>query len=350
MQIGKVIRSYRKQKNMTQEEVANRLGVTASAVNKWEKGASLPDISLLAPIARLLGVTLETLLSFQASVTADEIAAIVKEIDIRFRTFSYGEVFQYAKELIQTYPDCHALIWQLAVILDARRTKADEKGALEYEKQIKQWYMHALESGDADIKRNAAESLFQFYVRKGEYEAAGRCLSYFSKEGTQRKQKQALLYAKTGQKQKAYEAYEEILFSECQTLRIVFSGLYMLALEENDLEQAGMWAEKESGLVRLFEMGKVQEAACKVDLAVQKQDVEQTLLCAQALLAGAEEMDGFQKSAMYAHMKWKSADPDFLAKMRQTLLECFRDPVKFKFMEGCGQWELLIKANVEGKD
>ena len=42
MQIGEVIRKYRKQKNMTQEEMANRLGVTAPAVNKWENGNSLP--------------------------------------------------------------------------------------------------------------------------------------------------------------------------------------------------------------------------------------------------------------------------------------------------------------------
>lgn len=38
MQIGEVIRTYRKSKNMTQEEMANRLGVTAPAVNKWENG------------------------------------------------------------------------------------------------------------------------------------------------------------------------------------------------------------------------------------------------------------------------------------------------------------------------
>lgn len=40
MNIGTVIRTYRKEKNMTQEEMANRLGVTAPAVNKWEKGVS----------------------------------------------------------------------------------------------------------------------------------------------------------------------------------------------------------------------------------------------------------------------------------------------------------------------
>lgn len=51
MKTGEVIRKYRKQKELTQEEMAARLGVTAPAVNKWENGNSLPDIALLAPIA-----------------------------------------------------------------------------------------------------------------------------------------------------------------------------------------------------------------------------------------------------------------------------------------------------------
>lgn len=54
MQIGKTIRKYRKETGMTQEEMANRLGVTTPAVNKWENENSNPDIALLAPIARLL--------------------------------------------------------------------------------------------------------------------------------------------------------------------------------------------------------------------------------------------------------------------------------------------------------
>ena len=56
MSLGKVIRKYRKNRNLTQEEMAGRLGVTASAVNKWENENSYPDITLLAPIARLLNI------------------------------------------------------------------------------------------------------------------------------------------------------------------------------------------------------------------------------------------------------------------------------------------------------
>ena len=56
MSLGKVIRKYRKLKNLTQEEMAGKLGVTAPAVNKWENENSFPDITLLAPIAILLEI------------------------------------------------------------------------------------------------------------------------------------------------------------------------------------------------------------------------------------------------------------------------------------------------------
>ncbi len=47
MMLGKVIRKYRKERNFTQEEMAERLGVTASAVNKWEREVTCPDIAYL---------------------------------------------------------------------------------------------------------------------------------------------------------------------------------------------------------------------------------------------------------------------------------------------------------------
>ena len=69
MNIGNVIKKYRKELGYTQEEMATRLGVTTLAVNKWKNGNSNPDIELLAPIARLLHISLDTLLSFRKNLT-----------------------------------------------------------------------------------------------------------------------------------------------------------------------------------------------------------------------------------------------------------------------------------------
>lgn len=98
MSLGKVIRKYRKNRNLTQEEMAGRLGVTASAVNKWENENSYPDITLLAPIARLLNISLDTLLSFRKDLTTEEINEIVCEADSKLKEESYDEAFLWAKK------------------------------------------------------------------------------------------------------------------------------------------------------------------------------------------------------------------------------------------------------------
>lgn len=62
MNIGNNIAALRKQKGITQEELANALGVSPQAVSKWENNSSCPDISLLTGIADYFGITVDTLL------------------------------------------------------------------------------------------------------------------------------------------------------------------------------------------------------------------------------------------------------------------------------------------------
>ena len=61
--IGNRIAKFRKEKNMTQEDLANRLGVSSQAVSKWENDASCPDISLLPQLCEILGITADELLT-----------------------------------------------------------------------------------------------------------------------------------------------------------------------------------------------------------------------------------------------------------------------------------------------
>ena len=61
--IGNRISKYRKEKGLTQEELAAKLGVSSQAVSKWENDASCPDISLLAQLCKNLGISTDELLT-----------------------------------------------------------------------------------------------------------------------------------------------------------------------------------------------------------------------------------------------------------------------------------------------
>ena len=60
--IGKFISSKRKEKNMTQRDLANIIGVTDRAVSKWERGVGCPDISLLDDLSKALNISIVELL------------------------------------------------------------------------------------------------------------------------------------------------------------------------------------------------------------------------------------------------------------------------------------------------
>ncbi|MDD4699871.1 MAG: helix-turn-helix transcriptional regulator [Oscillospiraceae bacterium] len=61
--IGTKIAFYRKSRGMTQEDLAEKLRVSAQAVSKWENDIACPDILLLAPLSKLFGTTTDELLS-----------------------------------------------------------------------------------------------------------------------------------------------------------------------------------------------------------------------------------------------------------------------------------------------
>lgn len=66
--IGQNIAYFRKQKNLTQEELAEKMAVTAQAVSKWECDTSYPDITVMRTLAGTLGVSVDSLLEGERSV------------------------------------------------------------------------------------------------------------------------------------------------------------------------------------------------------------------------------------------------------------------------------------------
>ena len=77
-QIGNRIRTMRRNKNLTQQQLAEALGVSSQSVSKWENGFSAPDVSMLPVIARYFGITIDELFNYRLDVLS------YKERFIRF--------------------------------------------------------------------------------------------------------------------------------------------------------------------------------------------------------------------------------------------------------------------------
>lgn len=344
MTLGKVIRKYRKIRNLTQEEMAGRLGVTAPAVNKWENENSYPDITLLAPIARLLGISLDTLLSFHEDLTMEEINEIVREADLRLKEESYDEAFVWAKKKLEQYPNCDELSLDIAIIFDAQRMVQDISKE-EYDEYFCSLYVRVLDSDDESIRIRAADSLVGFYMRKKQYDKAEKYLEYFSIQNPERKRKQAQIYAETGRIKEAYKAYEELLFSDYQRTSMELHGMYMLALQDNDRKRAHRLVDKQKELARCFEMGKYHEILSGLDLATLEKDADSVVAAMEEMLSSVEQIGDFRKALLYEHMDFKEIREEFMAEMKENLLKCFRDEENFGFLKNDERWQRLVKQS-----
>lgn len=84
---GKFIQTLRKEKGLTQKELAEKLLISDKAVSKWERGLSLPDISLLIPLSKILDVTTTELLTGR-KIDSDEKIHIKDVEDLVEKTLS----------------------------------------------------------------------------------------------------------------------------------------------------------------------------------------------------------------------------------------------------------------------
>ena len=75
---GTTIKHLREQKALTQAQLADRLGITAKAVSKWETAKGLPDITLIEPLAAALGVSVAELMAGAAVVNRNVSANLLR--------------------------------------------------------------------------------------------------------------------------------------------------------------------------------------------------------------------------------------------------------------------------------
>ena len=152
MQIGEKIKNYRKTAGLTQEQVADYLDVSTPAVNKWEKGNTYPDISLLPAIARLLKIDMNELFSLDSFIKA----------------------FEVGKNKIKEYPHCDSLIYSIATVLNAALTLSDvdDEKKLECNNVIVEWLERTAESPDEKVRISSIFMLAAKYIQMEKYKEA----------------------------------------------------------------------------------------------------------------------------------------------------------------------------------
>jgi len=115
--VAQNIRKLRLQKEMTQEELAERLGVTGQAVSRWERGECYPDITLLPGIVNLFGVTVDELLGMEELRSRAKLYETYTRASALIRERKYAEAAQLQEQALKNWPDEYGLMTGIAQAL-----------------------------------------------------------------------------------------------------------------------------------------------------------------------------------------------------------------------------------------
>lgn len=126
MKIHEMIRCKRKEMGLTQEELARYIGVSAPAVNKWEKGLSYPDITLLPVLAAYFNLSVDDLIGYEPQMVKADIKKLYRRLADRFEKEPFEAVKAECDEYIKKYYSCFPLLMQMSVLLMNHYTMAEK--------------------------------------------------------------------------------------------------------------------------------------------------------------------------------------------------------------------------------
>lgn len=333
MRINEIIKEKRKEQEMTQEQMAQYLGVTAPAVNKWEKGITYPDITILPALARLLKVDLNTLLSFHEELTAPEIALFTNELAKKAQSDGFEAAYDLGMAKILEYPTCDMLIQYVAVTLDGLLIFNNAKDKSEYETAIEQLYERVAKSADINIKNQAETMLIYRYMQREEYEKAQSFIDSYPTATLDKKQMQGNLYLRQDKYKEAAIEYESKLLGICAELQGVLLRLQEVALKENQVERAEYITQVAGKTAKLLDSWEYNCYVSQYQMALAKKDTTETLSAIEKLLDAMQKPWEYAKSPLYCHMKPKDKEDTGLEMLKDGLINDMETNEQYSFLQ-----------------
>lgn len=301
----KLLEIIEKKENLTQEQVANYLNISAPAVNKWENGISCPDIALLAPLARVLKIDVNTLLAFNEELKDVEVKNLTKEVGEMASKEGLQKAFEKASDLIKKYPNCDELIYWISVVLRIYLLGPQIEEKDKYERKIIVWLELVATSSKEKTASMAKLELSAMYRAKKEYKKAQELLDKIPEVEVDKKIQQALLYESSWKIDEAYGIYEGELRKNALETFGALSLMINLSYKEKKFSEAEEYIERAKKVADAFDLGAYNKYSLDLWSAKEKQDKEKAIEMIINMVNEASSMDNSMKSKLYKHIKFK---------------------------------------------
>ncbi|MGN0648875.1 MAG: helix-turn-helix domain-containing protein [Oscillospiraceae bacterium] len=113
LKLGENLKKFRLQRELTQEQLADVLGVSAQAVSRWENGTTYPDITLLPTIASYFEITLDELMGMEDFKSEEQLKELIAQLDENGSKGLIYENILLLRDAVKTYPTNYQLQFRL---------------------------------------------------------------------------------------------------------------------------------------------------------------------------------------------------------------------------------------------
>ncbi len=341
MKINETITKKRKELGLTQEQVAEYLNISTPAVNKWEKGNSYPDITLLPALARLLKTDLNNLLSFNEDLSDVEIYNFANSLDPLVKEQGYEKAFEIAMDKISQYPTCEKLI---AAVVPYLNGALHIYGVSEYEKymeQIETLYKRLSKSEVQQIRELAVSMLIVRSMEQKNYELAEDLINSISTTTINKNSQLATLYTKQGKNLEAAKLWQQQLLAASADIQISLMCLTDFAIKDSDIKKAEFLAELYYNFTKEFSPVSWTAYTARLELSTKLKDIDTCLKILKEYLPIIKENPALSNNILYDKIS-----SDFSTATTETLLIPILRELKtsneYEFIRGNKEFEDLI--------
>lgn len=345
MVIHTIIQERRKALGLTQEQVAEYLGITTPAVNKWEKGSTCPDITLLPPLARLLKIDLNTLFGFYEDITQQELILFCKEIHEVALSDGFDAGFSAAQEKICEYPNSDTLLHNFALLLQGLLMIAglEESQTNAYMAKIDAWYERLTQSDEAVIRNGACFMLASRAISGGQYDKAQEYLDQMPNRNDtpDKKMLQATIYLDRNQAEDAVKLLEQSLLTAVNDVQTVMYKLIDANIALGDKDTAAYVAERITKLAETFNLNPYNTAVAHFTIAAANQDAGQTVAFLRKMFDSMLSVWKVQESPLYHRVPTNDTGSSLKEMIRPLMQELKHSP-EYEYLQTNEEFQTLI--------
>lgn len=325
MKINEIIKEKRNAQGLTQEQVADYLGVSTPAVNKWEKGNCYPDITILPALSRLLRVDLNTLLSFKEDLSEQEIGKFTNDLVQIINDEGFDIAFENAMDKIHEYPTCNKLILTVAMVLEGSMFMFQVENKDYYQNYIDKLYEKVADCNDIELKNQAISMLINKHLQQNEYEKAQEYIDKMPNITYDKKQLQGNLYAKSGELNKASEVFEHKLISATTEIFTILISMMEIALKEDRNEDAEYFAEVLEKTTVLYDLWEYNSHVAYFQLYTSQKDADNFIITLSKMVNAMSKKWDSSKSRLYKHIKTKENEDGFTEQFRSNFINMLKN-------------------------